>query len=170
MDLYVIVLRLLHLFSGVFWVGTIFFYALFLLPRVKQAGPLGAQFMQRLSQPPLTATLSLAAGLVVLSGILLYWRDSGGFQVSWIGTPPGLAFALGGLVGLGAASIGIFVSRPTANRMGGLGGEIAASGGQPDPMQVTEMQGLSARLERALYQTAYLLVLSLIAMAVARYL
>jgi len=32
------------------------------------------------------------------------------------------------------------------------------------------MQGLSARLERALYQTAYLLVLSLIAMAVARYL
>src|SRR3972149_4311414 len=149
MDLYVIVLRLLHLFSGVFWVATIFFPALFLLPRVKQAGPLGAQFMQRLSQPPLTATLSLAAGLVVLSRILLYWR---------------------GLGGLGAASIGIFVSRPTANRMGGLGLEIAASGGQPNPTQVTEMQGLSARLERALYQTAYLLVLSLIAMAVARYL
>src|SRR3989304_1569899 len=146
MDLYVIVLRLLHLFSGVFWVGTIFFTALFLLPRVKQAGPLGAQFMQRLSQPPLTATLSLAAGLGVLSGNLLYWR------------------------GVGAASIGIFVSRPTANRMGGLGLEIAASGGQPNPTQVTEMQGLSARLERALYQTAYLLVISLIAMAVARYL
>src|SRR3972149_11036417 len=106
MDLYVIVLRLLHLFSGVFWVATIFFPALFLLPRVKQAGPLGAQFMQRLSQPPLTATLSLAAGLVVLSGILLYWRGSGGLPVSLIGTPPRLAVALGGLGGVGGASIG----------------------------------------------------------------
>lgn len=168
MNIYVIVLRLLHLFSGVFWAGTVFFYALFLLPRVKRAGPLGAQFMQRLSQPPLTDTLSLAAGVVVLTGILLYWRDSGGFRVSWIGTPPGLAFALGGLMGLGAASIGIFVSRPIVNRMGGLGREIAAIG-QPNPAQVAAMQGLSARLERALYQTAYLLVVALLAMAVARY-
>src|SRR3989337_1052376 len=113
MDLYVIVLRLLHLFSGVFWVGTIFFTALFLLPRVKQAGPLGAQFMQRLSQPPLTATLSLAAGLVVLSGILLYWRDSGGFQVSWIGTSPRPAVGPGRLGGLGAGDIRVFVFRAT---------------------------------------------------------
>jgi hypothetical protein len=169
-DFYVIVMRLLHIFCGVFWVGTIFFYALFLLPRVKQAGPLGAQFMQRLSQPPLTDTLSLAAGLVVLSGVLLYWRDSGGLQAAWMRTGPGMALTLGGIVGIGAASIGIFVSRPTVNRMGVLGREIAAASGQPTPSQLSEMQALSVRLERALYRTAYLLVPSLIAMAVARHL
>ncbi|MDR7418955.1 MAG: hypothetical protein QN178_08585 [Armatimonadota bacterium] len=170
MDLYVIVLRLLHVFLGVFWVGTIFFYALFLFPRVKRAGPLGAQFMQRLSQPPLTDTLSLAAGLVVLSGILLYWRDSRGLQAAWMATGPGMALTIGGIAGIGAASIGIFVSRPMVNRMGALGREIVAAGGQPTPAQLSEMQALSVRLERALYRTAYLLVPSLIAMAVARYL
>src|SRR3990172_8688439 len=110
MDLYVIVLRLLHLFSGVFWVGTIFFTALFLLPRVKQAGPLGAQFMQRLSQPPLTATLSLAARLVLLSGIFFFWRDWGPPKFSFFPTPPLFAFAQGGFVGLGAASIGNYAA------------------------------------------------------------
>src|SRR3972149_170585 len=133
MDLYVIVLRLLHLFSGVFWVGTIFFTALFLLPRVKQAGPLGAQFMQRLSQPPLTATLSLAAGLVVLSGILLYWRGSGGLPGSLIGSPLRLAFGPGGLGGAGGGrrGPGDRPSRPPAQpdagyRDAGAVGEVGA--------------------------------------------
>jgi len=170
MNLYMIVLRIVHFFSGVFWVGTVFFFALFLLPRVKQAGPLGAQFMQRLSAPPLTQTVSLSGGLVVLSGLLLFWRDSGGFQTGWIGTPTGLAFLIGGLLAIGALSIGLFVSRPAAERMGKLGTQIAASGGQPSPAQMSEVQALSAKLERAVYQTAYLLLVTLLGMSIARYL
>lgn len=170
MDLYMVVLRLIHLFSSVFWVGTIFFYALFLLRRVKAAGPVGGQFMQQLSQPPLTATLSSASGLAVLSGILLYWRASGGFDSAWIGTAPGLALTAGGVTALLAMVIGVIVSRPAASRMAALGREIAAAGGPPSPAQAAEVQALSARLERALYQTAYLLVITLIGMAIARYL
>jgi hypothetical protein len=64
----------------------------------------------------------------------------------------------------------IFVSRPTVNWMGALGREIAAGGGQPAPSQLSDMQALSVRLERALYRTTCLLVLSLLAMAVARHL
>jgi uncharacterized membrane protein YdcZ (DUF606 family) len=158
------------MFAGVFWVGTVFFFALFLLPRVKQAGPVGGQFMQKLAQPPLTETMSLAAGLVVLSGILLYWRDSGGIQAAWIRTPPGLAFTIGGLAGLVAAIIGVFVSRPAGSRMGSLGRQIVTAGGQPTVSQMAEMQSLAARLEKALYQTAYLSAISLAGMAVARYL
>lgn len=170
MDLYLIVLRIVHFFSGVFWVGTVFFFATFLLPRVKQAGPVGGQFMQRLSAPPLTQTISLSGGLVVLSGLLLYWRDSDGFQPAWIGTPTGLAFLVGGLLAIGALSIGLFVSRPAAERMGILGAQIAASGSPPSPAQMAEVQTLSAKLERGVYQTAYLLVVTLLGMSVARYL
>lgn len=170
MDLYMIVLRLIHLFSGVFWVGTIFFYALFLLRRVKAAGPVGGQFMQQLSQPPLTATLSSASGLVVLSGILMYWRVSGGVDPAWIGTAPGLALTAGGVAAFLAMLIGVTISRSAASRMAALGREIAAAGGPPSPAQVAEVQALTARLERALYQTAYLLVITLIGMAAARYL
>jgi len=169
-DVYLIILRIIHFFAGVFWVGTVFFFATFLLPRVKAAGPLGGQFMQRLSAPPLTQTVSLAGGLVVLSGLLLYWRDSGGFQPAWIGTPTGLALGIGGLLAIGALSIGLFVSRPAADRMGKLGKEIATSGGAPNPAQMAEAQALSAKLERAVYQTAYLLVVTLLGMSIARYL
>ncbi|HEV8340272.1 MAG TPA: hypothetical protein VGR25_11545 [bacterium] len=170
MDLYMIVLRIVHFFSGVFWVGTIFFFTLFLLPRVKQAGQLGGQFMQRLSAPPLPQTMSISGGLVVLSGLLLYGRDSGGFRAAWVGTPTGLAFLIGGLLAIGALSIGIFVSRPAADRMGKLGKEIAASGGPPSPAQMAEVQALSAKLERGVYQTAYMLLVTLLTMSIARYL
>ncbi len=170
MDPYMIILRIVHFFSGVFWLGTVFFFATFLLPRVKLAGPIGGQFMQRLSAPPLTETISLSGILVVLSGVLLYWRDSGGFQAAWIRTPTGLAFTIGALMTIGALSIGLFVSRPAAESMGKLGAQIAASGGQPSPAQMAEVQFLSARLERAVYQTAYLLVVTLLGMSIARYL
>lgn len=170
MDLYMIVLRIVHFFSGVFWVGTVFFFATFLLPRAKQAGPVGGQFMQRLSAPPLTQTLTSSGVLVVLSGLLLFWRDSGGFQPAWIGTPTGLTLLVGGLLAIGALSIGLFVSRPVAARMGQLGAQIAASGGPPNPAQQAEVQALSAKLERGVYQTAYLLVATLLGMSIARYL
>ncbi|MGH2453734.1 MAG: hypothetical protein ACRDF5_08220 [bacterium] len=170
MDVYIIILRIIHFFAGVFWVGTVFFFATFLLPRVNAAGPLGGQFMQRLSAPPLPQATSLSGILVVFSGILLYWRDSGGFQLAWIGTPTGLALGIGGLMAIGGLSIGLSVSLPAANRMGRLGKEIAASGGPATPAQMAEVQALRAKLERAVYQTAYLLVVTLLGMSTARYL
>lgn len=39
MNLYLAVQRVVHIFSGVFWVGTIFYFALFFLPRIKTLGP-----------------------------------------------------------------------------------------------------------------------------------
>ncbi len=167
MSVYMLILRLVHILAGVFWAGTVFFYAIFLLPRVKAAGPVGGQFMQKLSQPPLPASLSAAGGLVVLSGILMYWRDSGGFQATWIRTFPGLALTIGGLAGLTAIVLGVVVSRPAATRLGVLGKEVAGSGGPPSPAQQTEMQALAGRLEKAVYQTAYLLLIAAITMAVA---
>lgn len=169
MDVYMIVLRVIHLFSGVFWVGTVFFYALFMLRRIREAGPVGGQFMQRLAQPPLPATMSSAAGLTVLSGILLYARTSHGFDPVWIGTAPGVALTVGGVAALVALFIGIIVSRLGA-RLGAMGRELAASGGPPSPSQAAEIQALSARLEHVQYWIAYLLVIALIGMAVARYL
>lgn len=54
-------------------------------------------------------------------------------------------------------------------RMGKLG-EIAASGGPPSAAQLGEVQALSARMERAVYQTAHMLVVTLLGMSIARYL
>lgn len=167
---YPIILRLVHIFSGVFWVGTVFFYALFLLPRVRAAGPPGGQFMLRLTQPPLPNVMILAGGLSALSGLLLYWRDSGGFQWTWMQTGPGIAFGVAGLAGILAFLEGFFVSRPAATRAAAIGRVVMAAGTPPAPDQAAEIQLLSAKLGKAVYRTAYLMVITLIGMAVARYL
>lgn len=170
MNLTMAVLRLIHIFAGVFWVGTIWYFALFFLPRVKTFGQDTGRIMQTITAPPFPAYTSVAALLVALSGIIMYWKDSGGLSRGWIGTVPGIVLTIAGLFGIAAVLIGLFESRPTTMRMGQLGREVAASGKPPSPAVMQEMQALAAKLERALYRTAYILLLTIIGMATFRYL
>lgn len=170
MDLLKVILRIVHIASGVYWTGMIWFFALFFLPRIKEAGPEGSRVMGRITAPPFPQLTSWAAGLVSLTGIWMYWLDSAGFSVAWIQTPTGIVIAVGGLAGLLAFGEGLMVSRPAALRLAALGKEAAAAGGQPTPAQAAEMQQLGGRLERVIYRAAYLLGVAVLAMAAARYL
>lgn len=165
-----IVLRIIHIFSGVFWLGTVWFFGLFLFPRVHAAGPEGPRMMQRITAAPLPQVMTTAATLLALTGVLMYWRDSAGFQWAWMRTPTGLALGLGGMFGLSAWLEGLSTSRPAAERMAKLATQVGAGSGPPDPSVVGEMQRLAARLERGVYRSAYLGVIALIGMAIARYL
>ena len=167
---FMIVLRLIHIFTAVFWVGTIWYFALFFLPRVKTFGQDTGRIMQTISAPPFPTYMATAAVLAALSGIVMYWKDSAGFSGAWIATAPGIALTIAGILGIAAALIGLFESRPVTVRMGQLGREVAASGKPPAPAVMQEMQALSAKLERALYRTAYLLLVTAIGMATFRYL
>ncbi len=46
----IILLRLIHILSGVFWVGSVLFVARFLLPTLRAVGPAGGPVMQQLTQ------------------------------------------------------------------------------------------------------------------------
>lgn len=170
MDLLKAILRIVHIASGVYWTGMIWFFVLFFLPRIKQAGPEGSRVMGRITAPPFPQFTSWAAGLVALSGVLMYWLDSAGFSAAWITTRTGIALTIGGLAGLLAVGEGLFVSRPTTARLAALGKEIAAAGGQPTPAQAAEMQQMAGRLERVVYRAAYLLAVAVLGMAAAQYL
>lgn len=170
MDVYMVVLRLAHVVAGVFWAGSAFMLAGFVLPTVREAGPTGGQFMQRLASGKLMPTLSATSGLTVLSGLLMYWRASGGLQLGWIGSASGLAFTVGGLAGLAAFLEGILIAAPTAKRLEALGREVAGSGGQPSPEQGAELQRLQGKLVKGAEWAAILLVVAVVGMAVARYL
>jgi hypothetical protein len=101
MDLYVIVLRILHIFGAVFWAGTTFLFTGYVGPAVMAAGPEGNRFMQALlNQTRFLRVIAAASGLTALSGLLLYWRASGGLRPAWISTGTGLGFTIGGLAGL----------------------------------------------------------------------
>ncbi len=83
----------------------------FIQPTAKVTGPDSTKFMQRLMGGALTNSLTAAAPLTVLAGLILYWIDSGGLQTNWILTAPGLGFTVGALAGLAALGIGFFVTR-----------------------------------------------------------
>jgi len=159
-------LLLLHVFFGILWAGGAIAVGFFIVPSVMEAGPAGGAVMAGILKRRFPVLMTVSAVLVVLSGLRLYtMRFSGAF----LGTPEGIVLTLGALLGLGAFFIGIFVQKPTAERMSALGAQIAAAGGPPTPAQAEEMQALRARLGRVARLTAWHLVLASLLMASHRF-
>lgn len=165
-----ILLRTIHIFAGVLWVGSAVFYLFFIEPTVKSLGPIGPKFMQNLAEerrfPIYMGMISL---LTVLAGAILFWNTSGGLQVGWIKTGPGIGFTIGSLIGIAVYFVGTFMIRPRAERMGALGKEIGMAGGPPNPAQLAEMQKLDRELTTIERIDFVMLTLSLLTMATARY-
>ena len=171
MDWYVIILRVIHIAAGIFWVGGAFVLFLFIQPSVQELGPEGQRFMGHLvARKKLPMLITLSAIVTVLAGILLYWRASDGFDVDWISSGPGVAFTVGGLAAIATLALGLSITKPAVDRIGGLGKEIATTGGQPTPSQVSEMQRLQARLVLIGRVSMVLLTLAVVTMATARFL
>lgn len=169
MNIAIALIRLIHIFSGVFWAGSIFALARFIEPAATATAPESNKFMQRLMNGGFTATLTAAGPLTVLAGLILYWNDSAGLQVGWITTPTGLGFTVGAIGGLVSLGIGLFISRAAAEGMAGLGKEIQAGGKSPTPEQMSKMKGLQEKLSQATLWTAITLTITVAAMATARY-
>jgi len=169
MDYYVIVLRIIHILGGVFWAGGAFALVGFISPAAAQAGPAGGKFMQRLTLGTRWITaVSAAAGLAILTGLLLYWRASGGLRPEWLSTGTGITFTIGGLSALIAMGVGIQVGG-LSRRMAELGQKIEAAGGPPSPENAAQLAAFQARLQSLGSLTTVLLVITVLAMASARY-
>lgn len=171
MDAYVIVLRIVHILAGAFWVGATAMIFLFIQPSARELGPEGGRFMLHLAIRKRVTTIVLwAAGLNVAAGLLLYWRSSDGLRTAWITSAPGLTFSVGGLAAIAAFSIGLSTVRPTVRTIAALGQAIAGSGGPPTPEQAQELQGLQRRMAAAGKVVLVLLTVAVVGMASARYL
>jgi hypothetical protein len=168
MDVLMALLRLIHMFAGVLWVGTAFFFVLFLEPTIKAAGAEGGKFMQRLTQTRLAVTLSLASALVVVSGLVMYWVESGGLQAAWIGSGTGIALTVGGAAGILAFVVGLLVQAPATARIAAVQKEMQAAGGPPTPAQLVEIGAQQEKISQGSRWGAVLMVIALIGMAIAR--
>jgi uncharacterized membrane protein len=165
-----IVLRLVHILAGVFWVGTIFLIAGFLMPTARSVGPESGRFMQHLMlKRRLPLFLSITMLLTVLSGFTMYARVVAATQGTWAGTPPGIGYGVGGLAAILGAVMGGVISGPAARRMAAIGQQAAATGGLSVEQQA-EMGRLQARAALGSRATAGFLAVAVGAMAIARYL
>jgi uncharacterized membrane protein len=169
MNILILVLRVIHIFSGVFWVGFAFFNIGFLQPTVKATGAEGQKTMQYLTQKTrLLSTVYATATLTMLSGLTMYWILSG-FRLSFIGSGYGLVLTIGSIAGVIAWIYAVVVIRGIFNRMGAIGQQIQAQGGPPNPEQATQLQALVARLGKVGQVALVFLVIALLGMATAQY-
>src|SRR3989475_12995659 len=94
-DATMILLRVIHILSGVFWAGATFFLVGFLQPVVAASGPEGGRLMQRLtSQKRFQMAMPVAAGLNIPSSLGPFGRGSAGFQIAGVTPGAGLVVAL----------------------------------------------------------------------------
>ncbi len=140
MSIVVALMRIIHTFARVTWVGTAFFFVLLLEPTVEAAGAEGGWFMQRLTRTHLALTLSTASALVAISGVMMYWIMSSSLQLAWISNPRRVALTFGSLAGILAFAIGLAIQGPAAGRMAAIQKEMQTVGGPPNATQMAELR------------------------------
>lgn len=171
MDVYMVVLRLIHIVAGVLWAGWSFSLVLFVEPAARIAGPEGGKFMQTMAgKTRIVQILAAAPGLVILSGVLMYYRVSGGLNPGWVTSGPGLALTIGALAAIAAFISGMVINRPAAQRMAVLSREMQSAGGPPSPAQLAELRAQQERLSQGGLYAAILLLIAVIGMSIAEYL
>lgn len=170
MNWYVIVLRVIHFFAGIAWAGTGFFMAGSVLPAVRKAGPEGGRVMGVIAGPGrYSQFMGATATLTVLSGLLLFWRASGGLDRSWFASGHGWVLTIGALAGLAAWLHGAMVISRLDGQITKLGKEIQAVQGPPPPEKLAEMQSLQEKQSTHGNLSLILIALAVLGMSIAEY-
>lgn len=165
MSILISITRTIHVFGAVVWAGVVFMNYAWLSPAVKESGPAGGQVMGRIAKSSLPHALTIAPILTVLSGLVLYWFYSGHFSMDYVRSWEGMALSIGALAGLAAFFEGGVVTGPTVKKIGALAAEMQAAGGPPKPEQVSQMQTLQAKLDRATALSAVFLAVAVVGMS-----
>jgi hypothetical protein len=112
----------------------------------------------------------IVSGLAILSGAALFWRDSNGLASSWVSSPSGLAFAIGGLAAIVAFIDGSILIGPSVAEQTAVRNELAAAGGAPTQEHRRRLERADRRMELANRTGLPLILLAGLMMAIARYL
>ena len=165
-----IVLRLVHILGGIFWVGSGIFTSFFLIPALAASGSGAGQIMAGLQRRKLFTVLPIVAVLTILSGLRLMWLTSGGFAPAYFASSNGRTYAASGVAAIIAFLLSLLVARPAAIRTASLGASRASA---PDDAARARIDGQLAALRRrgevASAIAVTLLILGAAGMAIARY-
>jgi len=170
-DAPMVFLRIIHIVTGVIWVGSLFVVVMFVQPSAATLGPAGAPFMSELRRRRFVDVVFIDAVFTVLAGSLLYWRDWHTFSTfgDWIGSSFGRTLTVGAVLALSGLAVAGSVTRPTIARLVSLGKQVAASGGAPAPETAARIGALQHRLVVAERTSFAFVMLAVVAMSSARY-
>ena len=171
-DGYMVLLRILHIATGVIWVGSLFVVVVFVQPSAATLGPAGAPFMSELRRRRFVDVVFVDAVFTVLAGAFLYWHDWRAYPSfgDWISSTFGTWLTVGALLAISGLVVAGAVTRPTIGRLVSLGKKVTESGGTPPPETAERIGVLQRRLVVAERVSFSLVLLAVMAMASARYL
>ena len=164
-----LILRFLHIISGVFWVGASFFTARFLMPSLKAAGPAAGPVLAELGKRRIPASMLGAALVNVASGIWLIMLVSGGAPNAWMRSPMGRTIGIGAGFAILAVILGLAVGMPANAGMVRISTTVRQRGGPPTAEEAAQLERFQTRSALAAMGASALLFLATAAMAVARY-
>jgi len=166
----IIAFRLVHIVSGAFWFGAALTMFLFLQPTAQATAPEGQKFMLHLLRNRRLSEVVLAAAvLTVGAGSILFWRDSGGLQLSWMSEPPGLGFTVGAAAAWVALLMFVIVGYPTGRRLVAIGDRLERETRPPTEEEQRTLAMSQRVLQRVGMAVLILLSVAIASMATARY-
>ena len=153
-------LRAIHIVGGVLWVGGVVVVGLFLLPATQAVGPAAQPMMQFIMGRRKLPVYMMSLGVVTtLGGLLLFYRNVSLTGGAWARSPMGVGISVGAAAAILALIVGMTVSAPAAKKMNG----------PPDSMTPDQRAVLMRRLTLGARLTFFLLLVSALFMATARY-
>jgi hypothetical protein len=167
-----IVLRLLHIVSGVLWVGSAFLFVGFIGPSASEVGPSAGPLLHAVVKKRKVSKVIFGLSLVtVVAGWIMWFRDVNQFGSlgDWLGSSFGVVITVGAVLATIASVEGFIGVGRNVERLVDLGDEVAASGGPPSGEQQSQIRRLGSDIEKWGKIDLVLLLLAVAAMATARY-
>lgn len=169
---FMLTFRFLHIVAGVLWVGSVFLFVAYVAPSADDAGPSAGPLLTALVKKRRVSRVIVGLAITnVLAGWVLWLKNMSlyGSLEDWVTLRFGLVLTIGAVLATTAAILGIFVVAPALERLIDVSGEIAASGQPPTAEQQQRVVNLRGRLQTFGRMVLVLLLLTVVAMATARY-
>ncbi len=165
-----LVFRVAHILLAAIWIGATVFMSFLLMPVINASGPAGGQIMVSLNRKGLSAFFASLGGLTVLTGIVLFWRFTGGFSPEVSRSSEGMAYTIGGVAGLLAVIIGGSVIGRSAKKAVDLIEKLPTLGDAAQKNALMqEVNTLTQRMSTFGLVVLVLQVAALVAMSIAHY-
>lgn len=165
----VLVLRLIHIGAGAFWVGSVFTFLLFVQPAAVAAGPEAMKFTYQLLHHRRFSLAILGSGATtVLAGIWLLVITSNGLDPDLLFSESRLGYTVGGVAAILTLGVGGLYVFPRTRTVERTIGRLIGEARPPSPDEQQTLARVGRELRRAGWVVLAGLVVAVVCMATSQ--
>ena len=166
----ILILRLIHIATGAFWVGAVFTFFLFVQPAAVAVGPEATKFTyQLLHHRRLPVVIIAAAATTVLAGIWLLIITSNGLDPDVLFDVSRLGYTVGGVAAIVTFAVGALYVYPRTRVVERTLGRLLAEARPPTPDEQQTLARTARESRLAGWLVLIGLAVAVAAMATASY-